>query len=713
MESIVQIASIAVLVLALAIIVWGIVFGLRKGTYKSLVNLSKTLVSILLALFFAVVLSYVFSVFVTFPENLAGKILHPDIIAASPSLILLIDEIIRVVFSFVLFIILFFVIKAVLIIPEKRINNFLSAKPKPKGDRIWGVALSLVTAFALIVVFFFPVAGGIGLIDEVTENLVANNNSEDESFRTVAEIRDKAITPLTKNVVFAVSNTLGKPLFNTLMTVNVGGTSSTLNGELLALSRLFADINPLLSEGIENYGEKQVKALENAAFTLEDATLLCKISSEMISAAATAFNSQGEFAGIKLSDEIKNNFIIKELIATLSATDQNAVKSDVNNAVKLLEVFSKNNAFDMFSENADEMGILSRKGFIAGVVETTYAYPRFRAITAGIINTAFDGAAKSVGADPASFIIKKENLPELSESQLRTESELLENAANYMINFVDSLNGNDILDSDFALMGKALDTATQSRILGGKIKEFVEVFLKSEKVMANSIFTEEAINKILAADGGYENLFVSVVKTVNFAKTVSDKDSSSSDIIVWFAENTDKSTADIISSFITPDLMADYGIEGDASHKMAEVMSSYITELGNASGMAKEEAEIESKCVTYIYTIAETSKGGGEPLFGSDIPSAGELVNTFMETTVFSQTIEDVVYEDDTPTADPFGVGDYISGDDRQELIDALGDYVKENAGSQDEEELKRKAVSMASLIGADISGIVDGWLNG
>ena len=59
----------------------------------------------------------------------------------------------------------------------------------------------------------------------------------------------------------------------------------------------------------------------------------------------------------------------------------------------------------------------------------------------------------------------------------------------------------------------------------------------------------------------------------------------------------------------------------------------------------------------------------------------------------------------------------YLTADDAKHIAlpwCAVAEFVSvENAGSQDEEELKRKAVSMASLIGADISGIVDGWLNG
>jgi hypothetical protein len=258
-------------------------------------------------------------------------------------------------------------------------------------------------------------------------------------------------------------------------------------------------------------------------------------------------------------------------------------------------------------------------------------------------------------------------------------------------------------------MGKALDNAKKSRILGNRVKPLIEVFLRSEKAVKMNVFTGESIEKILNAEGDYENLFASIIKTVDFAKAVSDRNASAAEAILWFTENTDPASADIISAFITPDLLDEYGIKGDSSDKMSEMMSSYITNLGNAAGMTEEKAETESKCVSYVYAIAET--GGQRPIFGESIPSAGELVNTFMDSEIFSKTVEDSIYDEEGHTLDPFKIGENINDDEQQALIDALEDYIKENANETNKDRLKRKTVSLGSIIGSDVSGIVDGWI--
>jgi hypothetical protein len=501
----------------------------------------------------------------------------------------------------------------------------------------------------------------------------------------------------------------GKPLFNTLMTVRIDGTKGRLNDELNAVAKLYSALMPLISENIKDYGEDQAKALENVAATLEDADLLCLIAGEVISNAATGLMNEGSFAGISLSDSDKDNAMIGEMLDILSKTDGKAVKNDVKTTAKLFGVLESHSAFDLFSKESDIMEVVSRKGLISGVVETVYSYNRFRSLTAGLVNTAFESAAESMGTGSNTLNIDNSQLPDLDSEEIIRESLLIEDTAVLIIGFVKSINDNDILNSDFVSMGKALDNAKKSRILGNRVKPLIEVFLRSEKAVKMNVFTGESIEKILNAEGDYENLFASIIKTVDFAKAVSDRNASAAEAILWFTENTDPASADIISAFITPDLLDEYGIKGDSSDKMSEMMSSYITNLGNAAGMTEEKAETESKCVSYVYAIAET--GGQRPIFGESIPSAGELVNTFMDSEIFSKTVEDSIYDEEGHTLDPFKIGENINDDEQQALIDALEDYIKENANETNKDRLKRKTVSLGSIIGSDVSGIIDGWI--
>lgn len=707
-ESIVNIISWFFIFAGIVILGICLFEGFRKGTYKSLAKLARIIASVILSLFFAVVFSYILKAFIPL-SGILEKAIPEDVVKASPSLINLAEETARVFTAFVLFWVFFLVCLPALKIPAKKLVNYLETKQKPKGDRIWGILISLITAFAIISVFFFPMAGGLDLANEITENILKDETNDDNVIRYIRDGREYIVSPLSKNPVFMLAGIPGKPLFNTLMTVKIDGTKGRLNDELNAVAKLYSALMPLISENIKDYGEDQAKALENVAATLEDADLLCLIAGEVISNAATGLMNEGSFAGISLSDSDKDNAMIGEMLDILSKTDGKAVKNDVKTTAKLFGVLESHSAFDLFSKESDIMEVVSRKGLISGVVETVYSYNRFRSLTAGLVNTAFESAAESMGTGSNTLNIDNSQLPDLDSEEIIRESLLIEDTAVLIIGFVKSINDNDILNSDFVSMGKALDNAKKSRILGNRVKPLIEVFLHSEKAVKMNVFTGESIEKILNAEGDYENLFASIIKTVDFAKAVSDRNASAAEAILWFTENTDPASADIISAFITPDLLDEYGIKGDSSDKMSEMMSSYITNLGNAAGMTEEKAETESKCVSYVYAIAET--GGQRPIFGESIPSAGELVNTFMDSEIFSKTVEDSIYDEEGHTLDPFKIGENINDDEQQALIDALEDYIKENANETNKDRLKRKTVSLGSIIGSDVSGIVDGWI--
>jgi hypothetical protein len=163
---------------------------------------------------------------------------------------------------------------------------------------------------------------------------------------------------------------------------------------------------------------------------------------------------------------------------------------------------------------------------------------------------------------------------------------------------------------------------------------------------------------------------------------------------------------------VTPELFESCGIDSRNAQKLTDIISSYIYKLSLAFELNDEQVEAESRCVQYLFSIADTvSSGGTTALFGGDIPSGGELLDAFMDSTVFSQTVEEAVFGEGGGL-DPVGVSDYIQKSDKEELTTTLESYTAGNyTSAPDKEEFKKKIVSLGSLIGLDISEQFDGWV--
>ncbi len=703
----VKTASVFLTLTGLTVLVLWAYFGYKKGTYKSLVSLGSVIIAALAANFAAIFLSYIPAAFLVRLTSLFRDTLPDEMANVSPNLIKLFEECIRVSCAVVLFLLLFPLFFAILMLASRRINKILEWKRRPKGDRVWGMAVSLAAAVLFIAFSNAPLAGLIGVADDVTAGMSSGENVYVITLPEKAgKLRKNYIEPLTSNPFIKISRTVGDIIFDSLTTVRVDGTANPLPDEIDTISELYAELGPLFAEkSVGSFGAAQATALERAADTVGRAEIFGGIAGELLTYAATDLGSRYK-AGLKISESARSDRLAGQMFDILAETDCKTLKNDLKETAGLFGVFAEHSAFELFSEGANVAEVVCREGLISEIIVRVYSYPRFRAITAGLINTALECAAESLGETEAlaeELIIDGSALPELTEAEAEEEAEKIERASVLIIRFANSAaHKTDILEADFASLGRALDIASQSRIMGGKVDALIETFLKSDGINSMGIFSDDAVRRILDCDGCYEAAFESVLKAVSLARAISDDSAPASDAILWLAEEPNSEFAETAASIISGKLLAGYGIGDINAGELADMLNSYIRNLASSAALTADEAETEAICVRYIYAIAKTAVFGGEKsLFGGDIPSGEELVEAFMGSGVISKTVEDLVRGG---ADDPLNAGAYIQDGDKASLTEALDIYIGENGSSVNLEALNEKAAALASLFGLGYS---------
>lgn len=492
-----------------------------------------------------------------------------------------------------------------------------------KGEKIAGGAVSFVAALLSLSLSLSVISGFVYTADGVTAKLSAADTAAESELSRISAEAEKihaAIRPLASNPFLKISDLCAGFVFDGLCSLKPEGKKGNLQAEAETMANLYLHLSALLNEKIENYGPAQALALERAAATAEKSEIIMEAGAEILSYTAKRYK-----------DKIDEGFVKKlasGVFGVVENIDGAALKEDLKETAALFKVLTDHAAFDLFAEKTEKTEVFLRAGFISGVFENIYAYGRFREIAAAFINAAFYLAAQSMGegdADIESMYVGGANLPELDAAERRREALLIEEASGLILRFASRAPKDiDVLEADFASFGRALDIASRSRILEGKIESLIEIFLKSETVRAMGVFNEDTIREILSFGKSYESLMVAAQKAALLAKAATSPAQSAADAILWFSDDENKPFADAASLAVTEDLLRRYGVE-KAAGNLTQVMGTYIQNLSKGKTFSPEEAATEEECLRHLFVLAKRSEKTESPLFGGEIPSGTRL----------------------------------------------------------------------------------------
>ena len=285
---------------------------------------------------------------------------------------------------------------------QKKTSN--ARKPGKGLNRLIGALVGIVHALLIFVIMWMPLTGYTGLaaqaLEATGEIKISNNEKAQNTIETVKAYYDCYGEPVNNGFVFKMTSALGgKATFKALTAMKIDGSNYVLADEVESLVNLAVTAAPFMGESPENYGEKQVKAVDSLIMLLDNDVMLKDILAEGLSSASNSWLNDKTFMGVARPNiEGSSVKILDELLGVFKTTTSRTVIADVKVFSDIFKVMIENKVFTMLgNDKADIKDLLAQDGFISGLIEAAYGNERMQPVLDSIINTGIALVGEQLG----------------------------------------------------------------------------------------------------------------------------------------------------------------------------------------------------------------------------------------------------------------------------------------------------------------------------
>ena len=359
--------AVGILGLFLVFIIFKMLFGMRRGTWRQLVRTGATLL--------AAVVSFIAGDFV------AGKIVGSLDVKNLESLIQQIEmqlpeagDAIRTVLGAIdtdmieyilllpatiiiipiLTVVLFLVINLIFKIIRGIIIKILKFKKAKTGSqRLGGALLAAVEGLIWVTMVLFPLTGMLSLADAAyTEAMNVEGASEE-----LRETYDEYISPFTENPVFTFIRDIGADaMTESIATVRLGGKRTNMRHQVLATARIIVvDAKTLEGADFTALTADQQVALESIIDTLAESPFTSGILVGAMNTLPTLYRS--DLIPIDMGEDFEP--IIDSLMSFLSEISEDTLESDLDTVMDFYFGFCDSGILTALSGGEDIMKFIS------------------------------------------------------------------------------------------------------------------------------------------------------------------------------------------------------------------------------------------------------------------------------------------------------------------------------------------------------------------
>ena len=763
MEIVGTVIYIAIAVVAL----YGVLRGAMKGLYKSLVDLGITIVVAFLSVWIAKTLSKTLvneeslielidwislkvpslaEALGSFKEIIVDFSSDTNVIGMALSLP-------AIILSPFIFMILYLVLGFILKIPKMILTRCIFGKSFGEtyhgGSRIIGGAVGGVVRALSFAIFLIPIIGYINLTSdtllaigapsevEQVEALEEEYDEEDDAEgASVAdtinrinslcyELRGAYIAPIADNfAVKAIHTCGGKWIFNTLSSAKIKDQRITLSGEINVLVSVYREAEPLLEVPIEQFGEKQVLAVNNITTTLDGAVILPSVISGVLSHASQAWlDGEAVFGYEKMDVGEYYEPTLDKILSLLAVTTQDTVKQDIHTIGNLVTICIEENFFKDVLGTGNPVSVVENGEFLGRVFVEIYKNDKSRPLVQDMVN-AMKNYIYRVYNDVNGTAIPYPNqlaMDQITEQMMYDEGVLISSIAKDFIAFSESFNPNEtdntklLIETDVRSLGKGLDKLGSSIIIGDSYHFLLSAILRSQGAAQLQFLTPEFIELLTTTQTSMEVVLVSrqEIAVILSASTLDDR----ADAIEHLLKNIDPETASVIMETLTPEVLSKFGMGKDKSQAMSGMLNSIIGEIAtNNNELSQDELESEIEAVDKLVNTVQGAidgQGDADDVFsnsgGEDSiidMTTTELVETVVNSSIVSSAITSATVDSEGNTVeDPYKLADKLSENDKASAKDAIESYYNNNAVVDgDNAELEKTLGSLATILGVEIT---------
>lgn len=274
---------------------------------------------------------------------------------------------------------------------------------------------------------------------------------------------------------------------------------------------------------------------------------------------------------------------------------------------------------------------------------------------------------------------------------------------------LDDIKPEEMLDK----MGGLLDKMSESSVFGGKAMEnMLTAVLQTETIASATGLSHKEItdfaNRLNEMVSGSEKNYSEVtttvsgvIKTVNNATDSVMSNEAKVENVEELINNITPDTADLITDIITPSYVEKAGVPAAQAEPAADMITVLLHNMADyRENGDPSRIKTESDAVSKLMEIAlDSANKSGKRLFGTSHAdsklgiSAYDFVALMLDSSVISETLEEVVYGDGY-VCNPLGI-DAPPAADKAELEFALAKY----AAVHSDVDVSRRLVAVASLL--------------
>ena len=376
--------------------------GWKRGLNRSLLRLATVALTLFIALAITICLKDTINNSCAELLSDAKASLPEDVLAGSPSLCTLIDQIPYAILATFVFGIAFFLINIIFYFAYQGLKNIpifkkTIVKYKIGGkfniDKTLGVIVSLVGSFVIILCLSLPLSGYVSFADNVFEDVSRLEKLSPELSQSIDELNDEVLEPVFDNPVILLSSGLGgKELFNLTTSVEISGRKVVWEKEIACILEAVGALSPFMESELQDLSPEGADSILIAVDSITSSDIVTPIASELISYGAGLWLSDSEFLGVQnpiASAPQPLQPLMKSFLQVFASTTENSFKQDINIIANVLVKFIKSGVFSSESDGGSILDSLSSPGFISSIMDTLHSDERFDDVALSIPQIAF------------------------------------------------------------------------------------------------------------------------------------------------------------------------------------------------------------------------------------------------------------------------------------------------------------------------------------
>jgi len=383
--------SLALLGLCGLIMLINILFGLKRGLFRSglrlLTVIPAAVVAFLLANKLAVPLSKIVMPRVENLVTTGGSLAsffneHPEAREA-------VVQLCKMLAAPIAFFLLYWVLKFITWIIYKILVGCFSVEGPKKGalripgGLLTGILIGLISAMVWIV----PVMGYCDTI-----NMAATTLAEKGEGQQTADIKSKQSDYIQPVLETPVASTLyeafGQKVFDGMACSTWNGQKTTLRGEMKSLATLAGDATTLTGKKPAEWGDQQTEAVKEMADSIGTSPMLSSLTSTVLHVAAVSWqDNQAVFSVSKPEVDGSAELILDGFLKVFSTSAPDNVGGDLNSFANVFALMVRYGIFEQMADGEDNTLVenMAATGFLAETQAELKKNPRMKPVNDAIV----------------------------------------------------------------------------------------------------------------------------------------------------------------------------------------------------------------------------------------------------------------------------------------------------------------------------------------